>query len=125
MPVKGTVVSGFGRYKHPKFNVYINNNGIEIATKQDQEVCAVFEGVVLFADWFKGYGKTVLIDCGNNVITVYGHFSDIQVNIGQKVSGKQILGKAGENASSDTPTVYFEIRKDGKPENPADWFKKN
>ena len=123
-PVKGSIVSGFGRYKHPKFNVYINNNGIEIAAKQDQEVIAVFEGVVLFADWFKGYGKTVLIDCGNNVITVYGHFSDIQVNIGQKVAGKQIIGKAGENVSSETPTVYFEIRKDGKPENPAEWLKK-
>ncbi len=124
-PVPGSIVSGFGKYKHPKFNVYIFNNGIELAAKQDQEVLAVFDGIVLFADWFKGYGKTVLVDCGDNIITVYGHFSEINVNVGQKIANRQVLGKAGENGPSDTPTVYFEIRKDGKPENPADWLKKN
>ncbi len=123
-PVKGNVVQGFGKYKHPKFNVYIFNNGVELAANPDQEVLSVFEGVVLFADWFKGYGKTVLIDCGNGVITVYGHFAEIKVNIGQKVAGRQVLGKAGESGPLDTPTVYFELRKDGKPENPAEWCKK-
>ena len=117
-------MQGFGKYKHPKFNVYIFNNGVELAANPDQEVLSVFEGVVLFADWFKGYGKTVLIDCGNGVITVYGHFAEIKVNIGQKVAGRQVLGKAGESGPLDTPTVYFELRKDGKPENPAEWCKK-
>ncbi|OGF46162.1 MAG: hypothetical protein A2231_03340 [Candidatus Firestonebacteria bacterium RIFOXYA2_FULL_40_8] len=123
-PVKGEIVAGFGKYKHPKFNAYVNNNGIEIGVSSDQEVRAVFGGVVLFADWFKGYGKTILVDCGNNVIVVYGHFSEILVNVGQKVSTKQVLGKTGENGASDKPTLYFEIRSEGKPENPLSWLAK-
>ena len=123
-PVKGELVSGFGKYKHPKFNAYVNNNGIEIGVTPDQDVRAVFSGVVLFADWFKGYGKTVLIDCGNNVIIVYGHFSEILVNVGQKVSTKQVIGKTGENGASDKPSLYFEIRCEGKPENPLNWLAK-
>ncbi|OGF45403.1 MAG: hypothetical protein A2452_04465 [Candidatus Firestonebacteria bacterium RIFOXYC2_FULL_39_67] len=123
-PVKGELISGFGKYKHPKFNAYVNNNGIEIEVNPDQEVKAVFSGVVLFADWFKGYGKTILIDCGNNVIIVYGHFSEIFVNIGQKISAKQVLGKIGESGASEKPILYFEVRSEGKPEDPLKWLKK-
>lgn len=122
-PVKGELISGFGKVKHPKFNAYVNNNGIELLAKPEQEVTAVFSGIVLFADWFKGYGKTVLVDCGDNVIMIYGHFSEILVNAGQKVAVKQIIGRIGENSATEKPTLYFEIRKDGKPENPVKWLK--
>jgi len=123
-PIKGELISGFGKYKHPRFNAYINNNGIEIGVQADQEVKAAFSGVVLFADWFKGYGKTILVDCGNNVIMVYGHFSEILVHVGQKIPARQVLGKTGESGTSDKPTLYFEIRSQGKPENPLNWLAK-
>ncbi len=123
-PSEGKVTSFFGKYKHPKFNVYVFNNGVEITSKLNDPVHPVYSGVVIFADWFKGYGKTVLVDHGNNVVGIYGHLSEISVNFGQKVAAADMLGKVGDTGSSETPTLYFEIRKEGKPQNPLEWLAK-
>jgi len=123
-PSEGKITSFFGKYKHPKFNVYVFNNGVEIASKLNDPVHPVYSGIVIFSDWFKGYGKMVMVDHGNNIVGIYGHLSEISVNFGQKVVPSDILGKVGDTGSSDTPTLYFEIRKDGKPQNPAEWLAK-
>ncbi|MEI7905021.1 MAG: peptidoglycan DD-metalloendopeptidase family protein [Candidatus Firestonebacteria bacterium] len=123
-PALGKVVSYFGKFKHPKFNVYVHNNGIEISAKLNDPVASIYSGVVLFADWFKGYGKTVLIDHGDNVVCVYGHLSEISVNFGQKVEKGSRIGSVGDTGSLDMPSLYFEVRKNGSPENPLEWLKK-
>ncbi len=123
-PSAGKISSFFGKYKHPKFNVYVFNNGVEIAAKLNDAVHPVYSGIVIFADRFKGYGKTVLVDHGNNVVGIYGRLSDISVSFGQKVTTSDMIGKVGDTGLSETPGLYFEIRKDGKPQNPADWFAK-
>lgn len=122
-PANGKVITYYGKYKHPKFNVYIFNNGIEISAKLNDDVYSIYKGVVLFADWFKGYGKTVLIDYGEGIVGVYGHLSEISVNVGQKVLMKDVIGKVGDTGSSENLSLYFEIRNDGKPENPMEWIK--
>ncbi len=64
MPVAGTLLSTFGRNENPKFNTFTVQKGIEIEAGMGAEIHAVYEGRVLYADWFKGYGKILIIDHG-------------------------------------------------------------
>lgn len=114
-PVAGEVVSLFGRYKHPELNTYLFNNGIEIKAKKKTEVLAVEEGAVLFANDFKGYGKTVIIEHSRNFCTVYSHLGEIKVNSGDYINKKEIIGTIDSS-------LYFEIRLENKPEDPLLWL---
>ena len=60
-PVKGSIVSSFGRKKSTKFNTYVINNGIEIRPGGSLEIRAVYPGVIIFIDYFKGYGIIIII----------------------------------------------------------------
>jgi len=125
LPTKGKIVSYFGKSKHSKFNIYVFNNGIEISAEMGEVVISIFKGIVLFADWFKGYGKTILIDYGSGVIGVYGHLSEILVDVGQRVGINDVIGKVGDTGSFGYPSLYFEIRQGGKPVDPLEWVKES
>jgi murein hydrolase activator len=119
-PVAGRVRVAFGRRKHPRFDTYTVENGIEIAAPEGATVTAVHEGTVAFADRFRGYGLMVVIDHGGKHHTLYAHLAELRVQAGQKVSTGQVLGVAG--GSLEGPGVYFEIRFQGRPEDPAEWL---
>ncbi len=114
-PVHGEVISLFGKYKHSDLNTYLFNNGIKINSEKGSEVLAVAEGVILFANDFKGYGKTVIIEHNQNFCTVYSRLGKIKVNPGQYVNKSDIIG-------SIDSSLYFEIRLDNKPEDPLIWL---
>jgi len=124
-PISGKIISPFGKIKNPKFNVYTFNNGIEIQTRPDLEVKAIHDGQVIFADWFEGYGKLVIVDNGGGYYSLYGHLDKIEAQIGKNVYSGNVLGYSGETGSINGYTLYFEIRKDGKPVNPLIWLNKN
>ena len=118
MPVEGAVVSGFGKQKHPLLDTYIINRGIKIEASTEC-VKSVKSGTVSFSGYFKGYGKTVIIEHGGGFYTVTSGFDEIDVKEGSRVGTSSKIGSVlrGE-------TVYFEIRKNGVPEDPALWLKK-
>jgi len=64
---------GFGRQKHPEFGTFYDYRGIDIEAPVGQPVCAVADGEVRYADWFRGYGKIVIIDHKVGFFTLYGH----------------------------------------------------
>jgi septal ring factor EnvC (AmiA/AmiB activator) len=119
-PVAGRVRIGFGRRKHPKFDTYTIENGIEIAAPEGAAVTAVHEGTVAFADRFRGYGLMVVLDHGGKHHTLYAHLADVRVQPGQQVAAGQVLGVVG--SSVEGPGLYFEVRFQGRPEDPADWL---
>jgi septal ring factor EnvC (AmiA/AmiB activator) len=119
-PVAGRVRVGFGRRKHPKFDTYTIENGIEIAAPEGAAVTAVHEGTVVFADRFRGYGLMVVLDHGGKHHTLYAHLADVRVQPGQQVAAGQVLGVVGSGVEG--PGLYFEIRFQGRPEDPADWL---
>jgi septal ring factor EnvC (AmiA/AmiB activator) len=119
-PVAGRVRVAFGRRKHPRFDTYTVENGIEIAAPEGATVTAVHEGTVAFADRFRGYGLMVVIDHGGKHHTLYAHLAELRVQAGQKVTTGQVLGVAG--GSVEGPGLYFEIRFQGRPEDPAEWL---
>ncbi len=122
-PVSGEVRSGFGRHKHPRFDTYTVQNGIEIEAPVDSPARAVYEGVVVFADRFRGYGLMVVLDHGSKHHTLYAHLAETSVEVGQRVAAGDVLGAVGAT-SVEGPGLYFEMRFQGKPEDPLDWLKK-
>ena len=116
-------MSNFGWQKHSKFNISVLNKGIEISSSIGQSVDAVSTGVAIYADWFKGYGKMIILDHGANFYTIYGHLSEITISVGERVEIGKNIGLAGDTGSLYGASLYFEIRKQGIPLNPLEWLK--
>lgn len=123
MPVKGPIVTSFGRYKHPTFNLYHFQNGIDIRAKQGTPIRAVYDGKVIYAGWFKGYGNIIIIDHDGGYYTLSAHALSFSKKVGDLVKGGEIIGVVGDTGSLKGPGLYFEIRHHGKPVNPAAWLK--
>ncbi|MBN2371322.1 MAG: peptidoglycan DD-metalloendopeptidase family protein [Vicinamibacteria bacterium] len=122
-PVTGRVRVPFGRRKHPRFSTYTIQNGIEIEAAPDAAVTAVHDGTVVFSDRLLGYGLLVVIDHGGRHLSLYGRLSDANVRVGDQVTAGQVVGSVG--AGLQGPGLYFEMRFQGKPENPMDWLRRS
>ena len=88
----------------------------------DREVRATGAGVVVFAEAFEGWGLVVAVDHGGGYRSLYAHLASSQVRPGDRVERGAILGPTGSTGSLDGPRLYFELRKDGRPVDPAPWF---
>ena len=110
-PIKGEVVNSFslkGRI----------NKGIDIRGKLGDKVRAAADGVVVYAGGgLRGYGKLVIVKHSDSFLSAYGHNRKIQVKEGDRVKGGQVVGEVGPS-SSKQEMLHFEIRRNGKPENP-------
>lgn len=123
-PVNGEIVIPFGKYKDPQFNIPVFKNGIEIKSDVGEYVKAVYEGKVVYADWFKGFGQVIIISHGDNYHTLYGNLSEIFYKRGDIIKKGEAIGRVGQSGVSNEPTLYFEIRYKGKPIDPERWLKK-
>ncbi len=125
-PNDGKVAALFGRQKHPRFNTYVNRKGIDIAPSENKtagaQVRAVSDGVVVYADGFRGYDRVVIIDHGENYYSVYAHLAKLWVDVGERVQTKRPIGEVGEMGPENR--LYFEIRHQGKPLDPITWLQK-
>jgi murein DD-endopeptidase MepM/ murein hydrolase activator NlpD len=110
-PLKGRVISYFNDAKGQSFN-----HGIDIAAAQGEEILAVREGNVVFADYLGGYGYTVIMDHLDGFYSVYARQSDVLVKSGQTVSKGTPLGRLAK--SGQAAFLHFEIRKMQEPNNP-------
>jgi septal ring factor EnvC (AmiA/AmiB activator) len=120
-PVEGTVRTPFGRRKHPRFDTYTVQNGIEVEAAADAPVRAVHEGTVAYAGHFRGYGLLVILDHGGKRHTLYAQLGEATVGVGERVGSGQELGRVGATTLGG-PGLYFEVRVLGKPEDPAEWL---
>ncbi len=121
-PVKGKVVSFFGRQKHPTFDTYVNKKGIEIQAREGSAIRSVSDGNVVYADWLKGYGLVVIVDHTNGFYSLYAHASKLLVAEGDVVTVGQTIGQTGETGVTNEDTLYFELRKGTKPIDPIKWL---
>jgi murein hydrolase activator len=121
-PIAGRLVSSFGKIKHPTFNTYTFNKGISISASPGTDFRVIEAGQVLYADRFKGYGTLLIVDHGDSYYSLYAHASELSVQVGDRVTRNQVVGKTGEGGALDGPALYFEIRHQGKPENPLEWL---
>ncbi len=117
-PARGALVSGFGMRTHPLFRIRKMHTGVDIAAPWGSPVFAVAPGTVLYAGWFGGYGKVVVVDHGGGMSTLYGHLSTISVAAGEQVRAGAVVGRVGSTGFSTGPHLHFEVRVDGRPVNP-------
>ena len=122
-PVKGAVIERFGRQRNPKFATVTNNNGIRIAAPAGTPVEAVFQGTVLFSQWFKGYGNLIILDHGNRVFSLYGNVKAPAVAVGDLVTTGQPIAGVGESEEAAAGHLYFEVRQNNRPEDPQKWLR--
>lgn len=123
MPARGELVGSFGRHKHPEFNSYTVSNGISIVAPTGAEIRSVYDGQVIFADYFKGYGNMVIVDHGGGYFSLYAHAAKIMKKVGASVGRNEVVASVGESDSTRGPMLYFEIRYQGKPIDPAAWVR--
>ena len=124
MPVNGKIVTRFGRYVDPKYNITNFQRGIDIKADKGDPVHAVYSGRIIFADWFKGYGNMIIIDHGNNYYTVYAHTEELFKQKGDRVETDEVIATVGESGSMIGSKLHFEVRHHGNPINPLIWIKK-
>ncbi len=122
-PTEGKVTESFGRQRNAKFSTYTMNNGLKIAAPPRSEVRAVFQGTVLFSQWFKGYGNLIILDHGNRVFSLYGNVLASTVAVGDRITTGQVIAGVGENEDAEAGHLYFEIRQDNRPEDPQKWLR--
>ena len=122
-PVDGTVIERFGRQRNPKFSTWTINNGLKIEALPGAPVRAVFQGTVLFSQWFKGYGNLIILDHGNRVFSLYGNVKSPAVAVGQRIANGQLIAGVGESEDASSGHLYFEIRQDNRPEDPQKWLR--
>ncbi len=123
LPVKGKIIERFGKIRNRKFGTYLKNNGITIKVKKGTKVKAFYDGTVVFADWFKSYGKLVIIDHKDGYFSFYAHLDSFSVKINQTVLKGDVIGKAGSTASLKGNILHFELWHKKKPLNPLKWIK--
>jgi septal ring factor EnvC (AmiA/AmiB activator) len=122
-PVSGKVVKSYGRNQTGRFNTYTVSNGITIQSAEGTPIRSVYGGKVIFADWFSGYGRIIIIDHGGGFYTLYGHLSELKAATGHQVKADEVIGLVGDSGSLEGPALYFEIRHRGRPIDPDPWFK--
>jgi septal ring factor EnvC (AmiA/AmiB activator) len=123
-PAPGSVVRGFGRIKDDRYDTFTQNDGIDVEAPLGTGVRAIMKGKVVFADWFRGYGKLLIVDHGGGFSSLYAHLGDFSVRVGEAITEGQTLGVVGDTGYVAAPTLHFEMRQDGIAVNPEPWLKR-
>ena len=117
-PVAGRVTSPFGYRVHPIFKIRKMHTGIDISAGSGTPIHAGDSGVVIYAGWRGGYGKTVIVSHGDGLTSLYAHMSSISASVGQAVARGDVIGKVGSTGYSTGPHLHFEVRVNGSPTDP-------
>jgi len=112
-PLAGPVLAAFGG----------DNHGLLIAGSAGEEVHAVADGRVAFADWLKGYGLLLIVDHGHGVMSLYANNDALLKNSGDVVRAGEAVATVGSSGGQGRNALYFEIRQNGKAVDPRLWLR--
>lgn len=121
LPLEAEIIGLFGEQK-PESGV--RWEGLMLAGSVGEAVHAVAAGEVVYADWYRGYGQLLLIDHGDDYISLYSHNSEIVKKQGEFVSAGEIVALVGTTGGLTEPGLYFEIRQASRPRDPLIWCKR-
>lgn len=117
------MASGFGYRIDPHYKTRAFHAGMDFTAPRGTPIYATGDGVITRADnSAKGYGNHVRIDHGYGYVTLYAHMWKIKVRVGQKVKRGDIIGLVGNTGKSVGPHCHYEVRKNGDPLNPVNFY---
>ncbi|AJC46852.1 peptidase M23 [Xanthomonas sacchari] len=100
------------------------SSGVLIAAPAGSTVTAVADGTVVFSDWMTGYGMILIVDHGNGYMSLYAHNDTLLRDAGAKVKRGDAVAKVGNSGGQGRPALYFELRRNGQPVDPASWLQR-
>ena len=122
-PVEGQVTGSFGERIDPFNGEGAFHSGVDISSNYGHSVIAPADGVITFADFLGGYGKTIMMDHGHGICTRYGHLSGFSVTPGQHIHRGETIGFVGLSGRSTGPHLHYEVRINDTPVNPYKYLR--
>ena len=119
-PVAGRITRSFGA---KEAQGSLQTRGVQIATQTGVDVQAIARGRVAFSDWLRGFGLLLILDHGEGYMSLYGQNRSLYKEVGEWVERGETIAAAGDSGGQSAAGLYLELRKNGKPFNPAPWFK--
>lgn len=120
-PTSGKLANQFGALREGSDMRW---QGINIDAREGEPVRAIHNGLVVFADWLRGSGLLIIVDHGNDYLSLYAHNQTLLKNVGDAVKGGDTIATVGDSGGEQHTGLYFEIRHKGAPTNPADWCRR-
>lgn len=121
LPVKGAIA---GRFGSPRAEGGASWKGVFIRAAEGTEVKAVAAGAVVFSDWLRGFGNLLVIDHGDDFLSVYGNNESLLATVGVSVRSGEAVATVGNSGGNPESGLYFELRHRGQAFDPLKWAKK-
>lgn len=119
-PLSGSLVAGY-RGKMPDGR---SSDGLLIGANAGAPVQAVADGTVVYAEWMTGYGLLLIVDHGNDYMSLYAHNDALLRDVGDRVRRGEAVSTVGSSGGHGRPALYFELRRGGTPVDPNTWLKR-
>ena len=119
-PVDGRLVRRFGQ---SRAGGRLRWQGVAFEAPEGSKVQAVAPGVVVFADWLRGFGMLAIIDHGDGWMSLYGSVDAIYKRRGDPVERGEAIATVGQSGGEMDVGLYFEMRYDGEPKDPLTWLR--
>lgn len=121
LPARGELASRFGSQREGGGTTW---KGVFIRAPQGEEVRAVAPGRVVFSDWMRGFGNLLIVDHGNDYLSIYGNNESLFRQAGDSVGSGDAIARVGNSGGNPETGLYFELRHQGKPFDPLAWVKR-
>jgi septal ring factor EnvC (AmiA/AmiB activator) len=120
LPVRGELT---GRFGAPRGASGVEAKGVFIRAPEGEPVRAVAKGQVVYADWMRGFGNLMIVDHGENYLSVYANAESLLKQVGERVTGGEVVATSGSSGGNEETGLYFEMRHLGRPFDPLRWVK--
>jgi septal ring factor EnvC (AmiA/AmiB activator) len=118
LPVRGELANRFGS---PRADGGVVWKGLFIAARSGEEVRAIADGRVVFADWLRGFGNLLIVDHGDAYMSLYGNNESLYKRVGDDIRAGDPVAAVGASGGNADSGLYFELRHQGRPLDPLDW----
>jgi len=119
-PVRGELAA---RYGAPRIKGGAAATGVFIRAREGEPVRAVAAGRVVYADWMRGLGNLLIVDHGEDFLSIYGNNESLLKHTGDAVAHGETLATVGASGGNEETGLYFELRHQGRPFDPLGWVK--
>jgi murein DD-endopeptidase MepM/ murein hydrolase activator NlpD len=121
-PADGPILTAFGSSVSTRWGTRTESHGVVIGAPEGEPFRSVAAGRVVFADWYKGFGLTVVVAHGGGDLSAFGHAQRLNVAPGDDVEAGQVLGAVGDTGSLEGPRLWFQLTAGGRPVDAARWL---